>query len=371
MHTDRPTAEDVLAPSPVPWPQLALGSLICLLPLLLLLRPAPQTAAWEAVGLPGRRVMHLAAGSAGGVPLFYAWTPTGGLLQGSLTSVGGQPERSLWRPVGRDLPGGSLWGAPELRRLLVAPNNGRLLLAVMTANDRSDLYRSTDGGGAWQLLRSLVNSPHDPVLAFGPHGEVYLADGNRLLWESGGLWLETPPWPAEAGAAVTLIVHDRSQPGLQSGSAPPLLVGAERGVILRLQTPSPAAWETITLPTPAPVSLLAVADSLFAWSAGTLFASADAGVTWQGISQPFDGVAAPILLTGYGEPAALYLAAGQGLFASADGGRSWRALDGSPHSRPFRHIYALALDPRPGNRLLVAGDQGIWRLNDAPAQTPR
>jgi hypothetical protein len=128
------------------------------------------SAQWKEVGLTGRGVAEIAAGS--------SWLF-------AVTSDSGSVYRST--------DGGTNWMqiVPSLgTHVAVAPNG----TTFMTVGD--SLYRSTDGGASWNNLRMLEQLsgafPHGILcVAVGPYGTVYSGTTNSVLSGDGGKGSET------------------------------------------------------------------------------------------------------------------------------------------------------------------------------------
>lgn len=355
-----------------PWRYLALGSLLFFMPLLLLVAPwGAASTPWQTAGLAGQSVRHVATGFADGLFFYYAWTPSEGLLQASASAPNQNIERSVWRPIDGALPGRGVWGAPEVRRLVVDSHNGRHVLITLAAGNQSGLYGSNDGGASWQLMRSFAGSQQNPVVALGPLGAMYLADNQRLLLNLGGgsLWQQTPTWREALGTATAILASEGRSADAIEQTQPQLLLGTTAGYILRLPSALADHWEESRLLTQGAVTLLAEAsahpDALYAWGERTLFASADAGVSWTAVFQAAAGDEAQALAVAADDPLTIYLALTRtGVMVSHDGGQAWQLVNGG-----LRHgdVHALTVDRRSGGYLLAATDQGLWRFPLLPA----
>ena len=88
---------------------------------------------------------------------------------------------------------------------------------------------------------------------------------------------------------------------------------------------------------------------------GTLWKSADAGVTWQKLLALDSGIFAVAL-----DPqnsGTFFVGGDSGVLKSADGGQSWAAVPGSP-----TFIDILAFDPWSSGTLYAGGDSGLFAL---------
>jgi hypothetical protein len=142
---------------------------ICLALAAILLSPF-VSAQWKELGLTGRGIAEIAAGSSW---LFAATSDSGSVY--------------------RSTDGGTNWMqiVPSLgTHVAVAPNG----TALLTVGD--SLYRSTDGGASWNNLRMLEQLsgafPHGILcVAVGPYGTVYSGTTNSVLSGDGGKGSET------------------------------------------------------------------------------------------------------------------------------------------------------------------------------------
>lgn len=343
--------------------ELALGSLLFFLPLLLLIVPqVGQAAGWQVTNLQGRAITQFAAAPAEGLVLYYAATSTNGLQRSSISTSNGSAAFEMWHEADAGLPGRSLWEVPVVHHLAVNPNNGRELIVLVENDDQASLYHSNDGGATWQLVRGNLDREAASTIALTPDGAMAVANGYRLLWRAGRGegWIETPAWPASAGQARSILAVEASPSQAAIRPAQRVLVVTTAGKLLTLDNVSGANWRERLIGPASRVDLLAsAADRLYAATDRGIYRSEDAGVTWY--SAGILPTAAPVLAMVV-DPAntdVVYAAvAGDGIVASRDGGATWERIGRGLENQ---HLHALVIDPRTPRQLLVATDAGVWR----------
>ncbi len=271
-----------------------------------------------ADGLPSEDVTALAL-SPDTPPMLYAAAGVRGDVYGS--SDGAQS----WTRLGDS----GLFGFPN-RRLVVSPDNGRVLFALGVAND---IFRSNDGGHTWlpvseglpgdehstHALSLVIDPTNANVLYVGTGGFVGGGHGVYKSTDGGETWL-----PANRGMIdyrITALAVDPAQP----------------------QT------------------IYAGGDG------GELFKSTDGGQTWHDLTETLssqindystirDIVVDPVT------PETIYLLADKtGVLLSHDGGERWRLL-GKPGEPDYPMFTALAIifDPQPVLIIGIEGEGG-WR----------
>jgi photosystem II stability/assembly factor-like uncharacterized protein len=271
-----------------------------------------------ADGLPSEDVTALAL-SPDASPILYAAAGVRGDVYGSTDGA------QSWTRLGDS----GLFGFPN-RRLIVSPDDGRLLFALGVAND---IFRSNDGGHTWLPVK-------------------------------GGL-----PGDEHSTHALSLVIDPTNANVLYVGTGG--FVGGGHGVYK--STDGGATWSpanrgmidyriTALAVNPAqPQTLYAGGDG------GELFKSTDGGQTWHDLTETLstqmsdystirDIVVDPVT------PETIYLLADKtGVLLSHDGGERWRLL-GKPGEPDYPVFTALAIifDPQP---VLIVGieGEGGWR----------
>ena len=342
----------------------AIGSLFFALPfLLIVLQPANPSAGWSNVALAGQRVAHLSLGYSDGLASLYVWTPTNGLVRGTIAPVDQPSGRDAWRKTGGALPGSSFLGTPAPLHVMADRRDDRNLIMTVVDNGQTSLYASTDRGDTWQLLRGRLPDVSVSTMVFGPDSFVYLTLSDRVIWNSrtANVWLETPPWAPENGSPTSLVVVDSSVSARRENDRPFILVGTDRGRVLRLPT-SASSWEIALLPDAGSILQLGVSPAgpqrVYAWAKQTLWRSDDAAATWTRLRDVANWGAPLVLMIPPTNANRLYVAVPQGVLTSADGGLSWGKLG---NGLTTTRVHALALDARGNGRLFAATDAGLWQ----------
>jgi len=271
-----------------------------------------------ADGLPSEDVTALAF-SPDASPMLYAAAGVRGDVYGS--SDGAQS----WTRLGDS----GLFGFPD-RRLVVSPDDGRVLFALGVAND---IFRSNDGGHTWlpvsEGLPGDEHSTHALSLIIDP------TNANVLYVGTGGF--------VGGGHGVY-----KSTDGSETWSP------ANRGMIDYRIT-------ALTVDPAQPQTLYAGGDG------GELFKSTDGGQTWHDLTEMLSGqmndystirdiVVDPVT------PETIYLLADKtGVLLSHDGGARWRLL-GRPGEPDYPVFTALSIifDPQPVLIIGIEGEGG-WR----------
>ncbi len=261
----------------------------------------------------------------------------------------------------RSTDGGSTWarmGLTEFQSLAVSPHDSHTLFATTQGR----VFKSTDDGSTFAAASDLLFPGQDfPLLAAGPNGEIY-AGGYRGMFrsiDSGATWR-----PFVEGFAATEVCGITADPA----SPKRLYAGTRTGLFA--STDSGASWGTPMGPSdsnngPLPVCKLVVdltdPRTLVATTGyGTVYRSADSGLTWISGSQFGEVVG---LAIDPGGPSTIYLAdnysdgfnEGQSrVFKSLDGGITW---SGTGFARAGSRINALLLTP--GNvAAIIVGSTG-------------
>lgn len=252
--------------------------------------------------------------------------------------------------------------------------------AVVLAGFEGGIYRSTDAGATWSVLRGLGGSRVNHI-AFASNGTAYAATTNRV-WKSsddGLTWTQLryglPTAPNDATTTVAVApgapstVWVGAEPGMDD--TPRLIRSSDGGATWTDRSP-PAntyQWTGIAID-PHDDDVVIASAWGFAVHAGAVWVTTDGGATWQDRSAglPNSMVRAVVydgtrLLVGGG-----YGAAGidLGLYASNDLGLTWTPLHDA--SWPVRSVTALAVDPaRPQTILAATEAGGINRSSDGGA----
>ncbi len=191
---------------------LGLGTLIFLLPLLLLFAGGGGTAShsWKQIGMPGVSLGGVLATTYGGLTRVYVWPVQGGLLR----SV---DDGKTWQSLGME--------HARVLSLVASPDDPRsLYIALKAQNGTAALYRSTDGGESWsEILEQLEIASSSVSLAVG-HGKapfLFVLSGNTLAWspDGGKAWLAASLPDARPTTGIML-----------AGKKDTLILGTDRGL---------------------------------------------------------------------------------------------------------------------------------------------
>ena len=241
------------------------------------------------------------------------------------TAPSAVPNTSGWRQLGQLQPGSA--AGLTIAALALDPTTPATLYVgtLYTADNRTGVYRSGDGGATWQPAGQSLPTSSDGTgveqLTIDPqHPATIYATGHFAgVWRSddqGGSWRAT---------------------GLKDGS-----VGA-----LALDPRAPA--------------------TLYALTGDGLQRSPDGGASWQligaGLPGPTD-VAFRFLRIDPQQPDTLYLGTNfGGVFRSADAGQHWSAANTDLPDQPV--LDGLALDPQhPGTLYVSITGAGLYRSTD-------
>ncbi|HLH25443.1 MAG TPA: glycosyl hydrolase [Chloroflexota bacterium] len=299
-----------------------------------------------------------------------------------------------WRVAGHTLAG------QHVSALLFEPRRGGLFAGIHAGG----LYRSLDGGGTWQ--RATRGLPHDQIWTLAGRergGEIVLYAGSEPahLYRStdyGASWEELDGLLAVPGQEQWMfppaphIAHVKNV-AFDPVDADTMYVGIEQGALLKstdggrswreldsYYSPDDVYYKDVHRLVVSPVNR----HRIYMAGGDGLYASEDAGETWEHLSGPTDLVGYPdALLLSPDDDRTLFMAGGSagppawrrtgaaraGVVCSRDGGRTWeRAERGLP--TPLRaNIEAMALHARPGGFSLFLGttDGDVFGSDDGGA----
>jgi len=250
------------------------------------------------------------------------------------------------------------------------------------------LYKTTDGGGHWDLVAlkghgvtSIVIDPRNPNLvmaAAGDTGIMRTADGGKT-WKSmlpdaqtGAVWLVLDPDnPNNAYAGTRSASGGRGGGGGGRGAAP-VTTPARDSQIYR-STDEGATW-TKTSPDGLPggnfgtISLAVAPGSnglrVYDYIAQGMFRSDDGGAHWaRATDDPrlIGGGQFHDVLVDPRNPDILF-ATQTSLFRSADAGKTWHSYAGAPSGADFNYVW---IDPIDDRYMILAVDQGVEISMDA------
>jgi photosystem II stability/assembly factor-like uncharacterized protein len=332
-------------------------------------------------------------------PNLYAgmrWRLIGPFRGGKSTMVSGVPGdpavyfmatagSGVWKTV----DGGQVWTCVSdsvkltgIGAVAVAPSHpDTVYVGASGGGPTAGLYRSTDGGGHWDLVTlgghavsSIVIDPHNPdvvMAAAGDSGVVRTADGGKT-WtsvlpdkETGGVWLTfDPDSPTNVYAGTRPIAAGGGGGGGGRG-APPVTTPATNSQIYR------SSDEGVTWKKTSPNGLpggnfgsisLAIAPGtkgqrVYDYVAQGMFRSDDGGEHWTratddprliGGGQFHDVTVDP-------RNANILFATQTSLYRSTDAGKTWESYTGAPSGADFNYVW---IDPTNDKYMILAVDQG-------------
>jgi photosystem II stability/assembly factor-like uncharacterized protein len=325
------------------------------------------------------------------------WRLVGPLRGGKATMAAGVPGNpainyfatagsGVWKTV----DGGQVWTCvtdsvrlTSTDAVVVAPSRPETVYVGAGAGTTAGLYRSTDGGGHWDLVAlehhavvSILIDPHDPniVMAAGPDvGVMRTTDGGRN-WTSvlpdekaGGVWLVFDPDDPHNVYAGTRPITAGGRGGFGGGGrgAPPVTTPATDSQIYRSRDEG-ATW-TKTSPDGLPggnfgTISLAVApgtkgERVYDYVAQGMFRSDDGGAHWTrasddprliGGGQFHDVIVDPL-------NANIVFATQTSVYRSTDAGKTWHSFTGAPSGADFNYVW---IDPTNDKYMMLAVDQG-------------
>lgn len=268
---------------------------------------------------------------------------------------------------------------------------------ALFAGTPEGLWRSTDWGRSWELVRGGSSGAHldtlgatRTILPLGPQvvaggtGGFYLSNDFGETWERRGAVVDVTcllisRYPNSdptvfVGTAVGLLKSpDAGRTYLPTGlvgtavrrlewPGPALVAATGRGVLVsedggaRFVGPGaglgPGEVRAVVLSSFYPVDPV-----MFAAPESGVYRTGDGGRTWSPAGLEGQRVHDLVWLGPF-----LYAAAESGFFRSEDAGRSWTRLSDSP-GRPSRLVFPLA--PAAGLEAFLATDHGVFRTADA------
>jgi hypothetical protein len=324
---------------------------------------------WRLIGPFRGGKATMASGVPGNPAVYYFGTAGSGVWK---TVDGGQ----VWTCVSDSV---RLTGIGAVAVAPSAPET--VYVGASGAGPAAGLYRSTDGGGHWDLVAlqghavsSIAIDPHNPDLvmaAAGDTGVMRTTDGGKT-WKSvlpdaqvGAVWLTFDPDDANHVYAGTRPAGAGGRGGGGGRGAAPVTTPATDSDIYR-STDEGVTW-TKTKPDGLPggnfgTIALAVAPGtkglrVYDYVAQGMFRSDDGGEHWTratddprliGGGQFHDVIVDP-------RNANILFATQTSLYRSTDAGTTWESYTGAPSGADFNYVW---IDPTNDKNMILAVDQG-------------
>jgi photosystem II stability/assembly factor-like uncharacterized protein len=260
--------------------------------------------------------------------------------------------------------------------LVIDPQNPSTLYAVahgcgvgsgtgVTVYARGGLFKSTDGGGSWNLAGSGLPESAEGVdvqvqnLAIDPQnpGTLY-AGGYYGMFKStngGADWSPVnsglPPFETGPSMLVNSIVIDPRQPDTIYAAIGNLSIGK-----VFKTTNGGASWSDASsgLAEGAWVSSLQIdlqiPTTLYAGTKAGVYKSTDAGTSWAAINSGLTATFISDVAIDPRDPRTLYAATSYGLVKTTDGGMNW-----SPETGLLGGAAPLAIDPQHASTVFAEG----------------
>ncbi|HWQ32611.1 MAG TPA: SBBP repeat-containing protein [Blastocatellia bacterium] len=263
-------------------------------------------------------------------------------------------------------PGGSGLGAGVVTALAIDRNNASILYAATAG---SGVFKSTTGGGVWNAVNTGLTGTDVRALAFDPNNTsiIYAATAAGVFKSAngGGAWSAINGPLSGNGSLASLNVRalavDPSNPNT-------LYAGTTTGVFKSVN--GGAAWTAASsgLTSSNIVALVinpAASATLYAaTSDGGVFKSTSSGASWSASSTGLGDLHVQALAIDPSNPNTLYAGTPGGVFKTVNGGASWSA---SSTGLTNQNVRALTTDPAAAATLYAATAGGIFKSTDSGA----
>lgn len=303
------------------------------------LRASDDPSGWRTFGPVSGAVLSLALDPSDSTRL-YAGSARGSIFR---SADGGGSWRAASLPFAGVLA--------EVRDLVVDP----LTPSIVHAATSAGVFKSADSGVTWAPTRLQGRAVY--ALAIDPvtPSTLYAATADDALYKTtdgGGTWL--PLATLVANRSVTAVTVSQRIPST-------LYAGVERGKVFR-SVDRGVSWAQLGAEGIGSNEFRGLLldpltpSTLFAYSERGVFRSADGGVTFSAMNNGLTSTDVTALEQDPLNPATLYAWA-DGVFKSVDGGRTWArsGLSGSGA--------VLAVDPREPSTVFAGGD-GVRKSRD-------
>ncbi|MCS7039403.1 MAG: hypothetical protein RMN24_04575, partial [Anaerolineae bacterium] len=299
-----------------------------------------------------------------------------------------------WAPTGPGLMGVLAASITDIALSPAYSTDDTLFVArVSGVSIGGSLFRSTDRGMSWQLLKNAAYVGQVQVSpAFATDRRVFMLADNRVHYstDAGETWAFSPFWLTYPHAAYRFVLS----PGF---AADRVLIAA--GYTVYRSTDAGLTWQTVPAPPPLSSSgssgrqvgqlVAATATTYFLTTYrfdpdppytrhDELWRSDDGGLHWQRVhTAPDRAIMALAVRPDFAPSPTIYLATGDpnptdetpvpsDLYRSTDNGLSWHNLGGLPDGAAMLELLTTAAMP---TSLFVGSESGVWRLDTTTAAT--
>ncbi len=251
------------------------------------------------------------------------------------------------------------------------------------------ILKSTDGGGTWQVLGkanglsdlyvgSLFMHPTEPDTliaaaaqdAWSGRGESFTG-GVFVTRDGGEHWDRV--LTNEIFSSVEICV---SNPNVWYAASPRAVYRSDdNGLTWQRFSRSDGHWGPVGIIAGYPIDVQCDPDdpqTVFVNNyVGGNFLSTDGGQSWVNASKGYTGAQIRQVAVARTDTARVYAGGRSGVFASADGGATWTGLSNPPAEKPqaiLNEIFSVAVDPTDAAKVIAyAVDAGVIRTEDGGA----
>jgi photosystem II stability/assembly factor-like uncharacterized protein len=196
------------------------------------------------------------------------------------------------------------------------------------------LFRSTDDGLTWRLIRPTLRPPVALAVAPTDRSKVFVLDSGGAVWRSddaGTTWEAAGP-PGNAGMYVYDLQVDPQTPSiLYIAGIGGIAKSTDRGDTWTLLSAEPAKYHYEVRIAPSSPSTLYVAACQESFTC-FLLGSTDAGATWTRLNFEGEGTLEPSLAVDPRVATTVYATDFGNIYRSIDGGNTWSQIGDSANS---------------------------------------
>ena len=231
---------------------------------------------------------------------------------------------------------------------LVVDPSGRLFAGTAEGG----LFRSTDDGGNWTLVKGGLTSTNVASLAFGSSGKAYAGTGAGVFrsTDGGGSWTGVGGVLPEQ--AISLAINSSGH----------IFAGTWSSGVFR-STDNGESWMAIDSGlTSPPVMSIAINSSGYVFAAngeGGVFRSTNNGATWTAVNSGLVNAATYMLVIS--SSGQLFAGTNSGVFRSTDNGGNWTAVN---YGMTYCEVRSLAINSAGHVFAGCIYGRGIFRSTD-------